>query len=155
MNRLISLFRINRQYFLSLVVVLIASLLFLLIDGKAAAFISLNSYHPYWLNIFFIGYTYIGDGAFAICLILLFFLYFKKKKQALIMLSSFLLSGFVAQLIKNFVFAPRPRLFFEKGQYLYFIEGVSLANNHSFPSGHTTTAFALATLLAMMALCVV
>jgi hypothetical protein len=39
------------------------------------------------------------------------------------------------QIIKNLVNAPRPRLFFEAGQYLYFIDGISLANHSSFPSG--------------------
>jgi len=150
MNLLKSLFKTNRHYFVSLIIIFISALLFLLIYGKSATFISLNSFHPYWMNIFFIYYTFVGDGIFSICLIALLLFYFKKRKQSLIMFVSFLLSGLIVQLIKNFVFAPRPILFFEKGQYLYFIKGVSLANNHSFPSGHTTTAFAMATLLAIM-----
>lgn len=62
---------------------------------------------------------------------------------------SFLFSGIVVQGIKNFVFAPRPRLFFEQGQYLHFLDGVSMANYASFPSGHTATVFALATVYAI------
>ena len=56
----------------------------------------------------------------------------------------------MVQLIKNLVNAPRPRLFFEPGQYLYFVDQVSLANNSSFPSGHTATAFAIATVFIIM-----
>ncbi len=91
-----------------------------------------------------------GDGIFAICLIAFLFFYKKKKQQALALLYSFLISGLLAQLIKNLISSPRPKLFFEAGQYLHFIDGVTHASNTSFPSGHTATAFALATVLAMM-----
>jgi membrane-associated phospholipid phosphatase len=76
--------------------------------------------------------------------------YFKNKPLAIALLLSFLLSGLVAQIIKNLVTSPRPRLFFKPGQYSHFIDGVSLANNSSFPSGHTATAFALSAVLAIM-----
>jgi len=120
------------------------------VNGKAAAFISLNAYHPFLLNVFFINYTFIGDGIFALCLIAAIFFYYKRKQQGFALLYSFLISGLLVQLIKNLVDSPRPRLFFEAGQYLHFINGVSLANNSSFPSGHTATAFAIATVMALM-----
>ncbi len=122
----------------------------LIVNGKEACFISLNNYHPYWLNVFFINYTFIGDGMFAIVLIALLYFYFKRKQQGFAMLTSFIISGLAAQIIKNLVNSPRPRLYFEAGQYLHFIDGVSLANNSSFPSGHTATAFAIATVLVLM-----
>ena len=55
----------------------------------------------------------------------------------------------MVQVIKNLVNAPRPRIFFEQGQYLHFIDGVSLSGVSSFPSGHTATAFAIATVLVL------
>ena len=122
----------------------------LMINGKVACFSSLNGYHPYWLNVFFINYTFIGDGLFAIVLIALMYIYFKRKQQGLAMLVSFIISGLVTQIIKNLVNSPRPKLYFETGQYFHFIDGVSLANNSSFPSGHTATAFAIATVLVIM-----
>jgi membrane-associated phospholipid phosphatase len=142
--------RQNKIYFTYLVAVLLLSAGFLLINGKAAAFISLNSYHPFLLNVFFINYTFVGDGIFALCLITTMLFYFKRKQQGLALLYSFLISGIAVQIIKNLVNAPRPKLFFESGQYLHFIDGVSLANNSSFPSGHTATAFAIATVMAVM-----
>ena len=66
------------------------------------------------------------------------------------MLYAFLLSGFTVQVIKNLINSPRPKLFFEHGQYLFFIDNVSLSGYASFPSGHTTTAFAFATVLILM-----
>ncbi len=140
----------NKTYFAGLFLLLIAGVIFLLINGKAAAFVSMNAYHPFVLNVFFINYTFMGDGIFALCLIAALFFYYKKKQPGIALLYSFLISGLIVQLIKNFVDAPRPKLFFEAGQYLHFIDGVSLANNASFPSGHTATAFAIATVIVVM-----
>jgi membrane-associated phospholipid phosphatase len=139
----------RKMYFAGLLLVLFTAALMLFIDGKAASFVSLNTYHPFLLNVFFINYTFMGDGIFALCLIALLF-YFKKRQQGFAMLYSFLISGIAVQIIKNLVSAPRPKLFFEAGQYLHFIDGVSLANNSSFPSGHTATAFGIATVLVLM-----
>ena len=44
---------------------------------------------------------------------------------------------------------PRPKEFFAPGQYAYFIDGVTHTGFSSFPSGHSTSIFALATLLAL------
>lgn len=38
---------------------------------------------------------------------------------------------------------PRPRIVFDASVYNNFIEGVTVSGHHSFPSGHTATAFAL------------
>ncbi|MGC4101427.1 phosphatase PAP2 family protein [Ferruginibacter sp.] len=145
-----SVFRQNRIYFSGLLFIILAGMLYLAVNGKSAAFIALNAYHPFALNVFFINYTFMGDGIFALCLIAAILFYYKRKQQGLALLYSFLISGLIVQLIKNLVNAPRPKLFFEAGQYLHFIDGVSLANNSSFPSGHTATAFALATVMVMM-----
>jgi membrane-associated phospholipid phosphatase len=145
-----SMLRQNKLYFTGLVTVLLLSFFFLVFQGKAAAFISLNSYHPFLLNVFFINYTFMGDGIFALCLTAALLFYFKRKQQGIALLYSFLISGIAVQVIKNLVSAPRPKLFFEAGQYLHFIDGVSLANNSSFPSGHTATAFAIATVIVVM-----
>ena len=145
-----SVLRQHNIYFAGLLSVLLFSTFFLLLNGKAAAFISLNSYHPFLLNVFFINYTFMGDGIFALCLTAVLFFYYKRRQQGLAVLYSFLISGLIVQLIKNLVDSPRPRLFFEAGQYLHFIDGISLANNSSFPSGHTATAFAIATVMVLL-----
>lgn len=150
MQNKISLFTQNKVYFGGLLLTLLCGILLLLLNGKAAAFIALNSYHPFYLNVFFINYTFIGDGLFALCLIALYFFYFKKKQQGFALLYSFLISGLAAQLLKNLVNSPRPKLYFEAGTYLNFIEGVTLSGHSGFPSGHTATAFAIATVLVLM-----
>jgi membrane-associated phospholipid phosphatase len=139
-----------RWYFLGLLVLLITCVLLLTMYSKSACFIALNTYHPYGLNVFFINYTFIGDGIFALVLTALVYFYFKRKQEGVAMLISFIISGLAVQIMKNLINSPRPKLFFEAGQYLHFIDGVSLANNSSFPSGHTASAFAIATVIVIM-----
>jgi len=141
-------FRTSRWYFWALALLFLTGSLLLAIDGKGGSFILLNSYHTDWLNTFFINYTNVGDGLFALFISVILFSY-KRKKQALALLLSFLISGLLVQIIKNLVTSPRPRLFFTSGQYTQFIEGVTLSNNSSFPSGHTASAFAVATVLVL------
>jgi len=150
MKNSITLLRKNKTYFLGVFLLLSTGFLLLVLNGKASTFICLNTYHSFWLNVFFINYTFMGDGIFAIALILLYLFYFKKRKEGLALLYAFLVSGIIVQVIKNVIAAPRPRLFFEPGQYLFFVDDVSLANNSSFPSGHTATAFAIATVFILM-----
>lgn len=140
----------NKIYFGGLLLAILLGAVFLISNGKAAAFISLNSYHPFFLNVFFINYTFMGDGIFAICLIAAMFFYFKRKQCGFALLYSFLISGAIAQILKNLVNSPRPKLYFEAGTYLNFIDGITLGGSSSFPSGHTATAFAIATVLALM-----
>ena len=141
-------FRTSRWYFWALALLFLTGSLLLAIDGKGGSFILLNSYHTDWLNTFFINYTNVGDGLFALFISVILFFY-KRKKQALALLLSFLISGLLVQIIKNLVTSPRPRLFFTSGQYTQFIDGVTLSNNSSFPSGHTASAFAVATVLVL------
>ncbi|MFM6924559.1 MAG: phosphatase PAP2 family protein [Ferruginibacter sp.] len=150
MQKIPGVFSRNRIYCIGMLIILFSASAFLIFTGKEAAFISLNSYHPFFLNVFFINYTFMGDGIFAICLIAAMFFYFKRKKIAVALLISFLLSGIASQLLKNMISSPRPRLYFESGTYLNFIDGVTLTGNSGFPSGHTATAFAIATVLAFM-----
>jgi membrane-associated phospholipid phosphatase len=44
---------------------------------------------------------------------------------------------------------PRPKQFFSPGQYSHFIDGITRVGYSSFPSGHTTSIFALVTMLAI------
>lgn len=64
-------------------------------------------------------------------------------------MAAFLLSALVAQILKNLFSMPRPKQFFPPGSYPYFIKGVTGIGFASFPSGHATSIFALATLLAI------
>jgi len=148
MNQIKSIFVQNRNFFICFAVFFLVGLIFLLTEGKASTFIYLNHYHASPLDDFFIYYTYLGDGLFSVAVIVILLL-IKNYFRALEVLSAFLLSALLAQLLKNYFSMPRPREFFTAGQYSYFIHGVTLRGFSSFPSGHSTSIFALATLLAI------
>lgn len=134
--------------FMQLSVLLMAFLLLMVIVlSKATAFILANFYHSKGLDTFFTWYTWLGDGAVAV-LIVLVFLLLGNKLLAGKLFFSFIVSGITAQLIKNLFHAPRPGSFFSPQTYPHFIAGVTHSGMHSFPSGHTTTAFAVAATLA-------
>jgi membrane-associated phospholipid phosphatase len=149
MNKTVCCVKQNLVFFISFLVALLVGFIFSFFAGKASSFILLNEYHSYWLNFFFLNYTYLGDGLAAVCLVLLFFFIARRKKVGLALLSSFILSGLVAQILKNIFHAPRPVTFFGGSQHSFFINGIKLACTNSFPSGHTATAFAIATVLVM------
>ena len=110
---------------------------------------SLNSFHTRFLDLFFSGITFLGDGVFAVILALIFFI--KNKTQGIQLLLTFLISALLAQLLKNFVFADfmRPYYYIQSGQiHVPIIEGVKMHTSHSFPSGHTTTIFAITSMLS-------
>lgn len=139
--------RNHRSYLTGFGVFALVALALILLLEKKDSFKQLNGIHNFALDVFFVNYTFLGDGVFAFALVL--FCWWKGKRQlAWQLLVAFLISGIAAQVIKNLIDAPRPRLYFEASQYRYFIDGITMANNHSFPSGHTATAFALATVLA-------
>ena len=137
-------------YFISFVLLLIACIISLLVQGKSGSFLSLNTIHTPPTDEFFTYYTYVGDGLFALAITLLCFFVNKDKQLSLAQLIAYLLSGLLAQIIKALIFAPRPKMYFQPGQYHHFIENVTLSNGSSFPSGHTATAFAMATIFVLM-----
>ena len=145
-----NIFYKNRRYFFSFLTLLLTGTILLLINGKAALAVPLNNTHPFWLNVFFINYTFIGDGFFAIILIAVCFFYFKKKQEGLTLLNAIVLSGISIQLIKNFSSFANPTVFFEQGQYLFATDGISSINDPAIASGHTALAFAMATVLIGM-----
>ena len=138
----------SRFYFLSLSVVFIFAAILLMVKGHANSFLWLNTYHNKVADFVFYYCTYLGDGWFAASLSLLLLLSPKTRKLGLLLLIAYAGSGLLAQLVKHIVAAPRPSVYFTLAQYHKFVVGVELAGSNSFPSGHTTTAFALATIFA-------
>jgi membrane-associated phospholipid phosphatase len=135
-------FRKNIIFIIAILTVLTVGLFVLLILGKEQSFILLNGYHRHWLDDFFTYYTYLGNGLFSVVVFLILFI-LKKKTMAVAILISFLLSGILAQILKRIFSMPRPKIVFNDGLYQHFIDGVTVSGHHSFPSGHTATAFAM------------
>lgn len=150
MNKLQSLLVANRYFFAGFLFFFLVGLVFLLTEGKAASFLYLNPYHQTSLDSFFIYLTFLGDGLFSMTVFLILLL-LRRYSQAFQLMTAFLVSALFAQILKSLFSMPRPKEFFSAGQYAYFINGVTHTGFSSFPSGHSTSVFALATLLALFA----
>ncbi len=131
-------------FFFIYALILIAGITLLLVKGKAGSFLWLNQFHVGWLDHFFIYFTNLGDGLFAVLLSLTGFFLLDKKKPALVMLIAYSVTGIIAQVIKPLVDSPRPKAYFFPEHFNFFIDDIIHAGHTSFPSGHTTTAFAVA-----------
>lgn len=110
--------------------------------GKEDTHQFLNSYHTPYLDHSFKYITHLGHGFVPIIVSVLLLLV--RYSWALGVGLSSLLMGIFVQTLKRSVFAGdhRPAMFFADGN-LPVIEGVSLMQNHSFPSGHAATSLCL------------
>lgn len=96
------------------------------------------------LDPFFIWITYLGDGLVLGIPSLVILLFVNRKAGAQLILA-YLISGLVTQLLKHQVFPEQMRPFAELGIAPEFrhVEGITHNVANSFPSGHSTSAFAI------------
>lgn len=147
---LLSVFKRQPLFFLCLFAVTVPGLLCLILYPSADVFIQLNFFHNNYLNTFFDNFTLLGDGIFTIAVFLVLILMDRLTLAAQI-LGAYLMSGIAVQVLKVVVAAPRPREIIPAGTYHNFIDGITHYGFSSFPSGHTASAFALATLFCLHA----
>jgi membrane-associated phospholipid phosphatase len=121
----------------------------ILLTDKGSTELAINSNFNKSLGQFFRYATHFGDGVMYAILIALFLLI--KYYNATLLFFMSILQTILAQGLKKIVFpdSPRPAAWFEnqEGVVLQFAEGVKIHTAHSFPSGHTATAFAIAVML--------
>jgi len=118
---------------------------FAFIEGKTDSQLLIDKLHTPYLDVFFRIITFLGDGMFMV-LAGIIFLFLFRIRFGLMFLSSFIFSSLTVQLLKRFAFPEfdRPVLYFEKiGIQIYKIPALEYHSHFSFPSGHSTTAFAL------------
>lgn len=123
-------------------------------DDKVAIHKTINAHVGHqWLDVFFKYITHIGDGIFAILLVLII-AYFNVR-NALFVLSSYVLASLVATVFKRIIYPDvfRPDFTFKYfvGEKLNLIDGIEMLSSNSFPSGHATTSFAVFIALAFLA----
>lgn len=146
-----SIIRKNKLFFALCITFLSFCTLQSLLNAKGSLVLAFNSLYSPATNIFFKTITFLGDGL-AFVIIALIILLFIKIRWGIIGLLTYAISGLFAQFFKKIVFGPlpRPHKYFEGIEELQSIEGLHNATIHSFPSGHTTTAFAMFTFIALL-----
>jgi membrane-associated phospholipid phosphatase len=97
------------------------------------------------IDYFFAITTHLGDGILAILVALIVSM--KNLKLALYILITYLSAGILSYILKHWVYYEiyRPHFVFQYfvREELNLIEGVDIMGLHSFPSGHSLSAFAL------------
>lgn len=141
----------NRTFIIPYLLLFAVATLGVSVWEKERLFFLLHDARSPLADVFFKYVTYLGEGAIAGVIILSVALF--HFGRAAFLLSTFLFSGLLAQVFKKLIFSSslRPSAWFEDPSQLHLIEGVTLYKFNSFPSGHTTTAFAAFLGLALIA----
>jgi membrane-associated phospholipid phosphatase len=144
-----SLLKTNKAFVLPYFVFLLVLIPVLFIFPKGSIHLYLNSLHNPVYDYFFKYITHLGDGWMPVILAVIFL--FISLRKSVVILSSGLLAGILAQFFKRLVFPDivRPMKYFEAVHDLYLVEGVNIHSSFSFPSGHSATIFALCLCLAI------
>ena len=136
-------------YFIAFLAALIPGLILTGNNSEVNCFLLLNQLHSQWLDLFFINLRFLGNGIFSIAAAALILIVWKQRWLALNIIVAYLFSGILAQVLKRFFMAPRPKEIITGSLFRSFIDGITGVGRDGFPSGHTTPVFAFATILAL------
>ena len=131
----------NRWFLIPYLILFTTGLITLSLWDKKTVHLWSSTHHSPFFDHLFSWCTHVGDGYFV--LLVAFVLLFYRMSYSLFVLSTYVLSALTAQIIKHIVKAPRPLIVFYDEQKLHIVEGIKLLTTNSFPSGHSTSAFAL------------
>lgn len=148
---MLALLRRNLHFFVALLLLMAVVGGLMLRYTKRDLIMWVNAHNTPAADGFFQYYTHVGDGASFIVLIVALF-WLSGWRLAAVALASFAVSGLSSMGLKRYAFPHRlrPIKFFEQNPWEYhLIKGLHIHEYNSFPSGHTTTAFAMFTFLAL------
>lgn len=136
--------------FILAILITIGTGILILYLGKNGAFQLINSNHNEIADQFFKYFTHYGDGIMWAPLGIYCFFY--RRKYFIAVVAGAIISTILAQLLKRVVFPDelRPISYLSETFPVHVVDGVTMRRVHSFPSGHTTTAFTMALIIAYM-----
>jgi membrane-associated phospholipid phosphatase len=142
--------KLQSPAFLMYVLYFLAALGVVLFLEKGTFLIWLNEKHNPFGDVFFSYVTILGEWpvfVFAGLIVLSYRVYY-----AILLALTGLIHVLIVQFLKIIVFeAHRPALHYEESLSSFnLVEGVELSTFYSMPSGHTASAFALATILILL-----
>ena len=142
---MLKLLRSNIVFMMLSLMLLLALGLALLYIPKGDLHLLLCNHHTPARDIFFRYYTHVAEWfPYVLCVLLLLF---GRVGNGLFASAAMVFSALTTQLFKHLLNAPRPVTWFAENMpdiQLPLVEGVEMNYWHSFPSGHTTSFFALA-----------
>jgi membrane-associated phospholipid phosphatase len=136
-------------YFIFVPFLLIGACLIAMVN-KSSLFLFFNGYHTSFADQAFYWITALGNGLsfFVVCV----FVLFKNLGKGIIGFTIFAVSSIIPQIMKKLIFtnALRPAKYFEGISNIHLVDGVKHHFYHSFPSGHSSTIFAMALFLTLI-----
>lgn len=130
----------NKYFFIPYAFLLIICLAIKISFSKDQIFFAVNALHWPWADAIAQYVTDLGDGWTTVVLSIIFLLFSFRK--TFLLASSYAITSLSAQGLKFIFDAPRPKLYFATQLYkIHFVPGTDQLSYHSFPSGHTVTAF--------------
>lgn len=150
MKTLITLLGKNASFFLPFLLWVVAGAVLQTYFTHEELFLAINHAHAPWADVMTTGITYMGDGiSFAV--MLAFILALRKFKLFFTAGTVLLVTTLIVQIAKHYYNEPRPTLYFADAEGLvHTVKWVTVHGSCSFPSGHTTTAFAMFTFLSLI-----
>jgi len=123
-------------------------LIYLFNKGYYNSFLELNKLRSPLLDFPMLLLTMFADGGFMICLLIIIFLS-KNPFKIILLITTIIVSGLLAQLLKNLIFNDwhRPPYFFKEQVHLV---GRYILNHKSFPSGHSASSSAIFSMIAII-----
>ncbi len=140
----------NRIFLLLYALFLVAGAIIIIRFEKGDEILYFNSLHtPFFDNVFSL-ITRLAEWPL-LALIVVIALRFGYGYGIIVGLNC-LITFAITQALKYFVFAEevRPSIFFAGKHQLNFVQGIEVFQYHSFPSGHTSSAFALCFILSIL-----
>lgn len=140
----------NKYYYCTILIFLILGAGILFSYHKSEVSLWINNYYSVFFDKSFLFFNEMGEIRFSIVTVF-FLLMFKDWRWALKAATCFVSVMVITQFMKHIIFPDsiRPILYFENGA-LRLVDGVVQLENNSFPSGHTSASFAIATFLALL-----
>lgn len=134
--------------FILATIIAIGTGILILALGKNGSFQLINSNHNEIADQVFKYFTHYGDGLMWAPLGIYCFFY--RRKYFITVVAGVLISTILAQFLKRVVYPDelRPISYLSEIFPVHVVDGVTMRKVHSFPSGHTTTAFAMALIMA-------
>ncbi|HEX6849433.1 MAG TPA: phosphatase PAP2 family protein [Chitinophagaceae bacterium] len=120
----------------------------ILVLGKNETFQLINGNHHETADQFFKYFTHYGDGFMWVPLGI--YCYFYRRKYFIAVVAGVIISTIIAQFLKRVVYPDelRPISYLSETFPVHIVDNVTMRKLHSFPSGHTTTAFSMALIIS-------
>ncbi|GAB4094306.1 phosphatase PAP2 family protein [Flaviaesturariibacter terrae] len=118
--------------------------------GKDQSFVLVNGWNTASLDLVMPWVTHLGNGFIYVPILLL--TWFFRRDFIVAILAGIVICFLFTHILKNYVYPEELRPFSLAAKKIAFhkVPGVELHENYSFPSGHTSTAFTMALLLAAL-----